>query len=356
MALSLPAVRGGVAPWLALCVACVAALGAAWMTQRRRRQQPPRKWKSVGKLSAITIYPLKSGRGISLKEADCTERGIAEPASARDGVFRLRDRTLIVYDPNNGMFITGRKIPRILLIEVKAEGPNSVVFSTPEGDTLKVELPQDKSNLKEVTMWKQEKLWTVDCGDEAAAWFSNQLTKKPSGLRLGYDLDNKVGLRTVDVGPLEIYKKVYPMLTSKDMGMYTDFSSYMLMTESSLEDLREKVPAEVAPSLTIRQFRPTFVVSGTAPYEEDNWGWIRIGENVILKDVKPCTRCVMTTVHPDTVKKFDDLEPLRTLRKYRKVTKKSELAIEGEAPVLGRYLGLHQGGSVKIGDEIFVPA
>jgi uncharacterized protein YcbX len=68
----------------------------------------------------------------------------------------------------------------------------------------------------------------------------------------------------------------------------------MLMTESSVADLK----ARVAPDVPVipRQFRPTFVVRGSVAYEEDKWDWIRIGDTAVFRNVKLCTRFVIKQV------------------------------------------------------------
>lgn len=69
-------------------------------------------------------------------------------------------------------------------------------------------------------------------------------------------------------------------------GLFADLASYMLMTESSLEELNKKLDNKIS----ALQFRPNIVVSGTDAFAEDDWEWIKIGENVILRNVKPCPR------------------------------------------------------------------
>ena len=44
----------------------------------------------------------------------------------------------------------------------------------------------------------------------------------------------------------------------------------------------------------MRRFRPNPVVSVGKAFDEDRWRRIRIG--VVLRVVKPCSRCVITTV------------------------------------------------------------
>lgn len=58
------------------------------------------------------------------------------------------------------------------------------------------------------------------------------------------------------------------------------------MTESSLNELNKKLKSPV----TSLQFRPNIIVSGTEPFAEDNWEWIKIGNCVVIRNVKPCPR------------------------------------------------------------------
>ena len=67
-------------------------------------------------------------------------------------------------------------------------------------------------------------------------------------------------------------------------------------------------------TITTSNFRPNFVVKGPKAYAEDNWEWVKIG-NIVFENVKPCTRCVLTTVDPVKGEKNSNMEPLKTLRK-----------------------------------------
>lgn len=78
-----------------------------------------------------------------------------------------------------------------------------------------------------------------------------------------------------------------------------------------MTDLNSRLEDPVAPD----QFRPNFVVKGASPYEEDTWGWIKIGDN-IFKSVMPCTRCILTTVDFETGTKHPRAEPLKTLKRF----------------------------------------
>lgn len=88
--------------------------------------------------------------------------------------------------------------------------------------------------------------------------------------------------------------KMFPEYLVSLQGAYSDLCSFMLMTESSVNDLKTKTSSDV--SVVPRQFRPNFLVSGTIPYEEDKWEWIRIGETAVFRNIKPCTRFVIDCV------------------------------------------------------------
>jgi uncharacterized protein YcbX len=65
----------------------------------------------------------------------------------------------------------------------------------------------------------------------------------------------------------------------------------------------------------MNRFRPNIVVKGGEPFAEDTWKRIRIGD-VELAIVKPCARCVVTTIDKETL--AQSKEPLKTLGKYHR--------------------------------------
>lgn len=38
------------------------------------------------------------------------------------------------------------------------------------------------------------------------------------------------------------------------------------------------------------QFRPNIVIKGPEAYAEDNWKWIRVGDDAIFRGSRPCIR------------------------------------------------------------------
>src|SRR5690606_21578489 len=96
---------------------------------------------------------------------------------------------------------------------------------------------------------------------------------------------------------------------------FADAMPYLLIGQSSLDDLNEKLNDRVP----MNRFRPNLVVSGGMAFEEDNWKMVKIGE-CTFKVTKPCARCVVTTINQETARAGK--EPLKTLSTYRSVNNK----------------------------------
>ena len=121
---------------------------------------------------------------------------------------------------------------------------------------------------------------------------------------------------------------------------FADGFPFLLISEGSLQDLNTRLASPV----TMARFRPNIVVSGALPFEEDTWREIRIGD-LRFEVVKPCARCVMTTVEPTTGEKGK--EPMRTLSTYRK---------QGSNVFFGQNI-IHRGtGTLAVGQSVEVLA
>ncbi|XP_076624145.1 mitochondrial amidoxime-reducing component 1 isoform X2 [Colletes latitarsis] len=283
---------------------------------------PDPKWMKVGQIQELYAYPLKSGRGQDVKECNFTEFGIS---IEKEGRFTLRDRMFLVYNEETGRFQTGRQYPTLILVslsavdeskvKLEAVGMPSVIFNVPK-------CSEDSPEAVQCTMWWGEPVKCIDCGPEPAEWLSRFLTGINSGLRLGCALMDR---RNISVGPWEKYTKVYKTLRNEDTGLFSDLASYMLMSTRSVEMLNEKLERPV-PAL---QFRPNILVSTQEPFEDDNWEWIKIGEQVVIRNVKPCTS-------------------------FREQTAPKQVALEGKVPAIGILCGLYVPGKVKLGDDVFV--
>lgn len=296
----------------------------------------------------MIIYPLKSGGYVDLQKAKCDARGLEEVL--QNDKLSLRDRIFVVFNEKTGVNVTAKSNPTVLLVKVCAESRDSVSFSHPSKVRLYVTVPKNDSKKRTCLMWLNETVEATDCGDEAAIWFSQLLLNKDAGFRLGYFIPSPYKPRSVETAPFNKYAEVFKEMKSEYMGAFSYLSSYLLLSGSSLSDLNIRINRPVS----VCNFRPNIVVKGSVPYEEDSWNWIRIGNDVILKNFKPCTRCYITTLDPETAVPDADNEPLRTLKQYRQLSDARQIEVEGLCPVFGIYIGLQQGGIIEVGDPVYV--
>lgn len=86
-------------------------------------------------------------------------------------------------------------------------------------------------------------------------------------------------------------------------------TSYHLINDASVDELNTKLQNPVS----AYNFRPTIVIN-TAPLAEKVWDWVKIGD-VVFRVAKPCTRCMLTTIDPETGIRDTNGEPLKCLRR-----------------------------------------
>ena len=93
---------------------------------------------------------------------------------------------------------------------------------------------------------------------------------------------------------------------------FSDGYPILVVARASLDELNSRLPAPL-PSWS--GSGRTSVLAGCAPFAEDSIASLA-SDTVRLRLVKPCSRCVITTVDQATGEPQGD-EPLRTLKSYR---------------------------------------
>jgi len=190
---------------------------------------------------------------------------------------------------DQGRFMTQRKMPRMTLFKTFMVG--DLVEIRYEGDSMS--LPQvSEGPAVRCQVWSDE-VEVVEANPEYHAWFSKRLSLADG----------------------------YPIL---------------IIGQSSLDDLNQRLSEPVK----MNRFRPNLVFTGGMPYEEDSWNHFRIGSSSFA-GVKPCDRCVLTTVNPETGE--TGREPLLTLSRYR---------IQNEKIYFGQNVVPIELGKINVGDEI----
>ncbi|XP_077979360.1 mitochondrial amidoxime-reducing component 1-like [Glandiceps talaboti] len=320
-----PIVIGG----LAVCAATGLILYKIWTKKKTK------EFELVGKLDQIVIYPVKSCRGMTISQADCLKQSLKYKS--------LMDRHWMILDGED-RFMTIRHDPRMVLISTSVTSDGKyLLLDAPDMTTLQVpvdvrELPRSEQKTMDVRVFGRPMQGNY-CGKEAEEWLSSFL--KTDGCKLVH-LSSDLNL--IDTSQT---KRARQIGKKGDVIGYQDEAAFMLLGKSSVEDLNEKLEK----SVSIKNFRPNFIVTGSQPYAEDDWKYIKIG-NIILRHMKCDDRCTVTTVDPETGVRSESNEPLMTLKKYR-MCKAEDKPLYKESPLFGVHLALDTEGSVKIGDSVY---
>jgi uncharacterized protein len=259
-------------------------------------------------LQDIYIYPIKSLGGIRLDESDTEARGLRY-----DRRWMLADK--------QGTFLTQRTLPAMALLKVEVTASGLRVHHTqdPENRIL-IPFEPKTGTMLPVKIWQD--VVTGQLADpDASRWFSESLKRECDLIYM----------------PPSTRRAVDPAYAvNEDPVSFADGMPFLLISQASLDDLNIRLTDPVPMS----RFRPNLVIAGCGPFEEDTWDEIAVGETV-FKIVKPCARCIVTTIDQDTG--IQGKEPLKTLSGYRKV---------GNKVLFGQNMVLVRGTRISAGSEV----
>ncbi len=250
------------------------------------------------KVNAINLAPVKSLALLSTDRAEIGSRGIES------------DRRFIVLDAS-GRVVTQRQLGS--LTQVTAE------YSTSEG-VLKMTFPDGRVidgqpepvESTATVLWGRVVEGNIVGGDWAAALSEF----------CGADLR---------------------LFESDRAGLCFDEYPVSIISQASIDYLTGLT--EGAKAFEPERFRPTLLLEGCQPHEEDSWlgKGIRIGERLRLRLVARDPRCAITTLDPSSGER--DFDTLRLILSYR-------------PSVLAAYFGVYgiveSPGTVAVGDELQV--
>ena len=232
------------------------------------------------------------------------------------------DRRWMLIDPQ-GRFVTQRECPRLALLKVQLESDFLKVYSSerPE-DYIQIPLILEGYESVEVVVWDDTML-AKKLDPNIDRWFSEKLG---------------MGVHLVKM-PETTHRLVSPKYAVKNESVsFADGMPYLLIGQESLDDLNTRLERTVP----MDRFRPNLVFSGAKAYEEDSWKTLKVGE-VDFQIVKPCARCVMTTIDQENATKSK--EPLKTLASFRTVNNKV---------LFGQNMVALSHGILKVGDQVSI--
>jgi uncharacterized protein len=262
-------------------------------------------------VASLHAYPVKSLRGHDLPRVDVRAEGFAG------------DRRWLIVDANN-RFLTQREVRTMATLDV-VQHASAIQIIHADAGRIHIAEPGADAAVADVVVWR-DAVKARSVSEEADAWLSGVLGR---------------AARLVHMHDATARPSSAPEAAPGDHVSFADGFPILIASTSSLENLNERgMSAHV-----MRQFRANLVVSGLAPWAEDTWRRIRIG-GVTLRIAKPCARCVMTTLDPETGAQLSQEEPLRALGKFHR-------ASDGGI-IFGQNAVAETLGAISIGDPIEV--
>ena len=247
-------------------------------------------------ISAIHATPVKSLGLSRLESAVITHRGVAN------------DRRFLLMDAE-GRVVTQRQVGMLTQVSAEySEEDDNLCMSFPDGSTV---VGQPGSGRESATV-----LWgRVVRGNEVEGEWSKALSEF-----CGVDLT---------------------LMKSRNAGESFDEYPVSLISEATVSYLSSLTGGKK--EFEVERFRPTLLLSGCEPHEEDSWlgkGLI-LGDRLRLRLISRDPRCAITTLDPNTGER--DFDTLRLILSYRPSRR---------AAYLGVYGIVEASGSVAVGDEI----
>ncbi|MEI5668212.1 MOSC N-terminal beta barrel domain-containing protein [Bosea sp. CCNWLW174] len=268
------------------------------------------------RVSELWIYPVKGLRGIRLETADL------EPWGLRD------DRRFMIVDAND-RFLTQREEPRLATISATlSDGKLLLQSAASQQPAIEVARPTAGATHRvSVVIWR-DMVSAVHVSPAADRWLSAVVGR---ACRLVY-MDRPEQARPVDA----VFGR------AEDRVSFAD-GFPLLVTNRASQLALAAMPG--CADVTMQRFRPNVVVEGPAAWAEDHWRMLT-GDGIGLRIVKPCARCVVTTIDQETAVKSPEAEPLRSMATFRR---------DGSGKVIFGQNAIPDGtGRLSVGDVFVV--
>ncbi|MCJ8519117.1 uncharacterized protein YcbX [Pseudorhizobium tarimense] len=269
-------------------------------------------------VSALNVYPLKSGRGIALDQAEVRAEGLRQ------------DRRMMVVD-EAGEFITQRDYPSLAMLDVT---PRADGFCIARDGSKAVEVAWVKPERRmDVVVWKSPVSAAV--ADDAvnakiSAWIGREA-------RLVFFDDQS-------------HREANPDWAGDGTPVtFADGYQILVTTTASLAALNADMKAHDEGEIGMERFRPNIVLETDEPWAEDGWATIEIG-SLVLDLVKPCARCIMTTQDQRTGSR-DVASPMQAMGRIRM---SADRRVPG--PLFGWNAVPRSSGEIKLGETTRVTA
>lgn len=224
-------------------------------------------------LASIHIYPVKAMRAVDLSESGVEPWGLKG------------DRRWLVVD-RTGRFISQREESSLARVVASYDLPDlTLTLSAPGRDAIAIPAPSAEAGAEmiPVSVWRSQ-LIAAAAGHAADEWLSGYLGRPVRLVHLDDPRRRPVDQDYGAPGDTVSFADGYPLL---------------LTNAASLDELGKWLADAGDDPVPMTRFRPSVVVAGAEPWDEDHWRRVRIGA-VTFRVVKPCDRCVVTTIDQAT--------------------------------------------------------
>ncbi len=274
------------------------------------------------RLLGLNVHPLKSGAIRPVRSIDVLPGGLRG------------DRTWMVVDGDDGL-VSAREVHALfhVVADTPATDPTIACALRLRAPGLPdLHLDEPTADPEPVRLFSLD-LRAVPAGADADAWVRSALGR--DDVRLVWCDD-------------PTRRRLQPGYARP--GDHATFPDSFPVTVASLASLRQlndwiveralELGEEPRDPLPIERFRANLVVDGDEPFGEDHWQALTVG-GVRFRVAKPVDRCVMTSIHPQTLATAK--EPIRSLARHRLVDGKTMFAV---------HLVPEGSGRIGIGDDV----
>jgi uncharacterized protein YcbX len=282
------------------------------------------------RVGSMHLYPIKSCGGISVQSADVMPRGLSFEG--------IRDRSWFLID-EAGSHISQREHPKLASVRV-ALSPQSdkpgILVTAPDKPPLQLYAKAEGEKIDGATVHGSPVTGHI-AAIRANAWFSDFLGKN---VRLLFqEADDR---RACDPR--------FAADPERDETGYADGFPYLVVNSATLDRLNGKM----AVAIPMNRFRPNIVITSAAADAEYGWLEIDAGQSSFAL-VKPCARCVMTTIDQETGIKTGT-EPLATLTQDSLMAQKFAGGGKVQGVIFGQNAVPEKLGRLSVGDAVIVCA
>ncbi|KAL6603139.1 hypothetical protein ACP70R_043500 [Stipagrostis hirtigluma subsp. patula] len=254
------------------------------------------------RLKSITVYPVKSCQGFSVQGWPLTTGGLKY------------DREWLLQG-SGGEILTQKKVPELSSVRtlIDLELGKLFIESPKCKDKLQISLLENLTHLSaEVDVYGQRyEVYSYD--EKVNTWFSEAIGRPCTFMRCS---SSRYRSCTVTGRGDRLCRDTRSKLSFVNEGQL------LLISEESVADLNSRLSSsngnikqQVIVDAT--RFRPNIVISGSTPYNEDNWKRLHIGE-ANFTSLGGCNRCQMINLYQNSGQVVKSKEPLATLASYRR--------------------------------------